>query len=65
MCPAITMVTAVIAMVVLATVILITDIMATPITGADTLHGKFVLPRKGSTSQILLANSGHPALVAV
>ena len=28
-------------------------------------HGKFVLPRKASASQILLANAGHPALVAV
>ena len=28
-------------------------------------HGKFVLPRKVSASQILLANSGHPTAVAV
>jgi len=28
-------------------------------------HGKLVLPRKPSTSQSLLANSGHPAAVAV
>ena len=28
-------------------------------------HGKFVLPRKASTSQNLLANSGHPSAVAV
>jgi hypothetical protein len=28
-------------------------------------QGKFVLPRKGSTSQILLANAEHPALVVV
>jgi hypothetical protein len=28
-------------------------------------HGKFVLARKASTSQSWLANSGHPAAVAV
>ena len=28
-------------------------------------HGKFVLPRKASTNQSSLANSGHPSAVAV
>jgi len=28
-------------------------------------HGKFVLPRKASISQNLLANSGHPTAIAV